>query len=97
LDTSTVQRGYGAGHEDLSISLLAAVLLAVALPTSANTARTKSCEGIGGTITKLRSKGRSCDAARTLAASWSRRRQRAEGPSSGSMASGACAAIHLAK
>jgi hypothetical protein len=97
LDTSTVQRGYGAGHEDLSISLLAAVLLAVALPTSANTARTKSCEGIGGTITKLRSKGRSCDAARTLAARWVETAAAGGGPSSGSMASGACAAIHLAK
>ena len=54
----------------LSISLLAAVLLAVALPTSANAVRTKSCEGIGDTITKLRSKGPSCGTARTLAAKW---------------------------
>jgi hypothetical protein len=37
--------------------LLAAALLAVALPTSANAGRTKSCEGIGDTITKLQSKG----------------------------------------
>ena len=52
------------------ISLVAAIVFAVALPTSANAARAKSCDGIGDTITKLRSKGPSCDTARTLSAKW---------------------------
>lgn len=46
------------------------IVLAAALPTPASAARTKSCEGIGDTITKLRSKGQPCDEARTLAAMW---------------------------
>lgn len=54
----------------LRISLLALVLLAVALPAAASAERTKRCEGIGETITKLRSKGEPCDDARTLAAMW---------------------------
>jgi hypothetical protein len=54
----------------LRISLLAATLLVLALPTPANAARTKRCEGIGDTITKLRSKGPPCDEARTLSAKW---------------------------
>ncbi|HST70383.1 MAG TPA: hypothetical protein VLI94_12090 [Solirubrobacterales bacterium] len=54
----------------LRIALLSLILVAVALPTSASAARTKSCAGIGDTITKLRSKGQPCDEARTLAAMW---------------------------
>lgn len=54
----------------LRIALLSLILLAAALPTPASAARTKSCEGIGSTITKLRSKGQPCDEARTLAAMW---------------------------
>lgn len=56
--------------KDLRIALLAAILLAVALPAPAHAARTKSCDGIGDTITKLRSKGPPCDTARTLSAKW---------------------------
>jgi hypothetical protein len=54
----------------LRLALPSLILLAVALPTPASAARTKSCEGIGDTITKLRSKGQPCDDARTLAAMW---------------------------
>jgi hypothetical protein len=54
----------------LRVTLLGLVLLAVALPASAGAGGTKRCEGIGETITKLRSKGQSCDDARTLAAMW---------------------------
>lgn len=54
----------------LRLSLLGLVLLALALPTVASADRTKRCEGIGETITKLRSKGQPCDDARTLAAMW---------------------------
>lgn len=54
----------------LRIVLPSLILLAVALPAPASAARTKSCEGIGDTITKLRSKGQPCDEARTLAAMW---------------------------
>ncbi|HEX7293095.1 MAG TPA: hypothetical protein VF259_01000 [Solirubrobacterales bacterium] len=54
----------------LRTALLALALLAFALPTPASAARTKRCEGIGNTITMLRSKGRPCDEARTLAAMW---------------------------
>lgn len=54
----------------LRILLLAGLTLAFALPATAHAARTKSCEGIGDTITKLRSKGPPCDTARTLAAKW---------------------------
>jgi hypothetical protein len=50
--------------------LLAAIAVALVLPAPASAARTKSCEGIGDTITKLRSKGPACDKARTLAAKW---------------------------
>ena len=51
-------------------SLLAAVALAVALPTPAQAARAKSCDGIGDTITRLRAKAFPCDDARTLAAKY---------------------------
>lgn len=51
-------------------ALLGLTLFALALPAPASAARTKSCEGIGDTITKLRSKGQPCDDARTLAAMW---------------------------
>jgi hypothetical protein len=54
----------------LRVSLLGLVLLAVALPAAASAERTKRCEGIGDTITKLRSKGQPCDDAQTLAAMW---------------------------
>lgn len=54
----------------IRIALLAAVVLAIALPAPASAARAKSCDGIGHTITKLRSKGWSCDDARTLSAKW---------------------------
>jgi hypothetical protein len=54
----------------LRIGLIGLVLLALALPAPASAARAKSCEGIGETITKLRSKGQPCDEARTLAAMW---------------------------
>lgn len=54
----------------LRVSLPCLILLAIALPTSANADRTKRCEGIAETITKLRSKGQPCDDARTLAAMW---------------------------
>lgn len=54
----------------LRIVLPVLVLLAAALPAPASAARTKSCTGIGDTITKLRSKGQPCDEARTLAAMW---------------------------
>lgn len=54
----------------LRSAVLGAVLLAVVLPTPANAARPERCDGIGDTITKLRSKGQPCDAARTLAAKW---------------------------
>lgn len=54
----------------LRIVLLAAALLAIALPAPAHAARVKRCDGIGDTITKLRSKGPPCDDARTLAAKW---------------------------
>jgi hypothetical protein len=53
----------------LRIPLLALILL-VALPASAQAGSGKHCEGIGETITKLRSKGLSCDDARTLSAKW---------------------------
>jgi hypothetical protein len=54
----------------LRIALLAVIALALALPVPAQAARTKSCPGIGDTITKLRSKGPPCDDARTLSAKW---------------------------
>jgi len=54
----------------LRTALLGLILLAVALPTPASAAATKRCQGIGETITKLRSKGQPCDEARTLAAMW---------------------------
>src|ERR1044072_9721722 len=54
----------------LRLSLLGLVLLAIALPATASAGGTKRCEGIGATITKLRSKGEPCDDARTLAALW---------------------------
>lgn len=54
----------------LRIILLGLILLAVALPAPASAGATKRCEGIGETITKLRSKGQPCDDARTLAAMW---------------------------
>jgi hypothetical protein len=54
----------------LRIALLAALALTLALPVPAQAARTKSCPGIGDTITKLRSKGPPCDDARTLSAKW---------------------------
>jgi hypothetical protein len=54
----------------LRIALLAVIVLALALPASANAGRVKRCDGIGDTITKLRSKGQPCDTARTLAAKW---------------------------
>jgi hypothetical protein len=54
----------------LWIALLAVSALALAQPSPANAARTKSCDGIGDTITKLRSKGPPCDDARTLSAKW---------------------------
>ncbi len=54
----------------LRFILLAVLLGALVLPAPASAARTKRCEGIGETITKLRSKGPSCDTARTLAAKW---------------------------
>jgi hypothetical protein len=56
--------------KQLRISLLVAVVLAVALPTPAQAARTKSCDGIGDTITRLRAKGFPCDDARTLSAKY---------------------------
>jgi hypothetical protein len=54
----------------MRIVLLGAIVLTLALPASANAAKTKRCDGIGDTITKLRSKGPPCDTARTLAAKW---------------------------
>ncbi len=54
----------------LRFVLLAALLGALVLPAPASAARTKRCDGIGTVITKLRSKGPSCDTARTLAAKW---------------------------
>jgi hypothetical protein len=54
----------------LRLALLTVIVLALALPAPAAAARTKRCEGIGDTITKLRSKGPPCDTARTLAAKW---------------------------
>jgi hypothetical protein len=54
----------------LRIALLAVIALAVALPAPASAARVKRCDGIGKTITKLRSKGPPCDTAQTLAAKW---------------------------
>ena len=54
----------------LRIALFAALLLAVAVPAPAHAARAKRCDGIGDTITKLRSKGFPCDSARTLSAKW---------------------------
>ncbi|HYH53022.1 MAG TPA: hypothetical protein VD761_02740 [Solirubrobacterales bacterium] len=54
----------------LRASLLSLILLAVALPAPASANGGKRCEGIGDTITKLRSKGQPCDEARTLAAKW---------------------------
>jgi len=54
----------------LRIAPLAVIVLALALPTPADAARTKRCDGIGKTITKLRSKGWACDDARTLSAKW---------------------------
>jgi hypothetical protein len=56
--------------KQLRIYLVAATLLALALPAPANAAGAKRCEGIGDTITKLRSKGFPCDDARTLSAVW---------------------------
>jgi hypothetical protein len=54
----------------IRIVLLGAIVLTLALTATANAAQTKRCEGIGDTITKLRSKGPPCDSARTLAAKW---------------------------
>jgi hypothetical protein len=54
----------------LRIALLAAIVMAVAVPTSAGAARAKRCDGIGDTITKLRAKRLPCDTARTLSAKW---------------------------
>jgi hypothetical protein len=56
--------------KQLRIALAAVIVLAVALPAPANAGRIKRCEGIGDTITKLRSKGQPCDTARSLAARW---------------------------
>jgi hypothetical protein len=56
--------------KQLRISLVVAVVLAVALPTPAQAARTKSCDGIGDTVTRLRAKGFPCDDARTLSAKY---------------------------
>ena len=56
--------------KQLRICLLVAIALVFALPTPANAARTKSCDGIGDTVTRLRSKGPPCDTARTLSAKW---------------------------
>ena len=61
-------RGYVALVNHLRIPLLAAVVLAVALPAPAQAA--KRCDGIGDTITKLRAKSFPCDDARTLSAKW---------------------------
>ena len=52
------------------IALLAAIILAVVVPTSAGAAHAKRCKGIGDTITKLRAKQLPCDTARTLSAKW---------------------------
>jgi hypothetical protein len=54
----------------LRVSLIVAVVLAVALPTPAQAGRTKRCDGIGDTVTRLRAKGFPCDDARTLSAKW---------------------------
>jgi hypothetical protein len=55
----------------LRLSLLAMILVVLALPATAGAAAAaKRCEGIGDTITKLRSKGFPCDDARTLSAVW---------------------------
>ncbi|HKO39388.1 MAG TPA: hypothetical protein VJU14_13570 [Solirubrobacterales bacterium] len=54
----------------LRTALFGLILLAFALPAPASAAATKSCQGIGDTITKLRSRGQPCDEARTLAAMW---------------------------
>jgi hypothetical protein len=56
----------------LHLPLLAGLLvLALVLPFSASAApKTKRCEGIGDTVTKLRAKSIDCDAARTLSAKW---------------------------
>jgi hypothetical protein len=56
----------------------ALLVLALILPAPASAARTKSCEGIGDTITKLRTKGIACDDAVTLAAKWRRDRRRGQ-------------------
>ena len=56
--------------KQLRLALIAVIVLAVALPAPANASRIKRCEGIGDTITKLRSKAFPCDSARTLAAKW---------------------------
>lgn len=62
--------------------LAAATVLLLALPAPASAARTKSCEGIGDTITKLRAKGISCDDAVTLAAKWAETAAEGNGASS---------------
>lgn len=55
----------------IRLALLVGVVLAIVLPAApASAARAKSCEGIGKTITNLRSKGWSCGDARTLSAKW---------------------------
>ena len=54
----------------LRTALLAAIAFAIAMPTPAEAAGAKRCEGIGDTITKLRAKRFACDSARTLAAKW---------------------------
>ena len=57
-------------HLRISLLAVSALTLVLALPSVANAARTKSCDGIGDTVTKLRSKGPPCDTARTLSAKW---------------------------
>ena len=56
--------------KQLRVSLVVAAVLTVALPTPAQAARTKRCDGIGDTVTRLRAKGFPCDDARTLSAKW---------------------------
>jgi hypothetical protein len=55
----------------LGLAPLATVLtLGVVVPAPAGAAPTKSCDGIGDAVTKLRAKGIDCDDARTLCAKW---------------------------
>lgn len=52
------------------VVLLAVLAVGAIASAPASAARTKSCEGIGSIVTKLRSKGMPCDDARTLSAKW---------------------------